>query len=315
MNKKFILTATLFFVFVHLSQSQEIDNLHKIQPLNIVRNIVFVSQDKYIPLTVMYSPYGYWEFCKINFGLRNFENIEILREISFYWEENEVKYKTPSAFNFDTLKIDTIFSIFKNSMSVEYSLQPTIPKKDTISVNINKVNQNLLNEFKFTYLLKGLYRKESEKENIKILYSNISKNGFINKFYLIDFKLMTDTIMMISSVINVINLYEIKIETKDSVFITGKQHKRLVKKIARTNFNNIIDWGICNGEPIIQTSFMVDYVSENFQRSFFLCDDIFINDREQMKTINYLQGLKNHTRLLNNKYFRANNENQKPAKK
>ncbi len=307
MNK--LLTLILaFFILIELLLGQENTKINKIQKedANIVRNIVFVSQGMYIPLTVLYCPYGYWEFGNVRYGFHNYDNIQYLSHHKYGWKSNGMTIETPSRYVYDTINIDTIFSLYENLMcrAIDSSVTQYYDF-DTMSNITNKKNISkiLINDFEYTHLLKNIVDYDNnENENIKVLYSSISPNGYLDYFYLVNLRLMQDSILMTSSIINTINLLDINLEIKDSIVITGREYKRLAKRISKTTFSKIVDCGNCRQEPFDQEVYMIDFSSEYLHSTFFLCDLLKTNKKEK-KTMDYLKGLKHHVSYLNRKYF------------
>lgn len=306
MVKKYVLIIVCLALFEFV-KCQEYINEHEYDKnfSNIVKEIVFESQGKYYPLTVLLCPYGYWEYSQIRFGKRNYYKIEYLSNISFGWKSNGESIKTPNTYIYDTLKSDTIFSLFENLMCTVDKLSLPINPEDKV-VNFNarsNLYSNLISEFKYTYLLKNIEVNDNQYQNIRILYPVLSENGYKDYFNLVNLKLMKDSIEMTSYVINTVNLFDIKVEKKRSYFIIGREYKRLTKRISKTTFNKSIVCNGCNQPPYNQLDFLIDYSSNKLNYSYFLCEGIVGSNKNQNEIIYYLQGLKHTIVYLNEKYF------------
>jgi len=255
--KKVKLLIFAFVVIINTVNSQITQNRNQenLNNSNFVKNIIFKSQGTYYPLTVLLSPYGYWQHGMVRIGHKKFENIEYLRNITFGWNINGSILETPRYYIYDTLTTDTISSLFKSAMycyssSVnnfyEINNHELISSLDSISFAI------LVQEFKYSYLLRDVYFDDKDREILRIVYP---KNSYPYKtsFNFITFVIWSDSIKMTSVSLNTENLLNIKVVENGSVFLKTKDYKRLRNSIKNSIFNELVDCNNCSNSAIILT--------------------------------------------------------------
>jgi hypothetical protein len=273
---------------------------------NIVRKFDFLSQGNHYPLTVVLSPYGYWQHGKVIMGHNRYDNIEFMRNTTFGWGINGLMVETPRSYTYDTIAVDTITSMFNTIMCFNDSPKlPINPSDNDKLINLSDSNlyAYLSKEFKYTYLLRNTsFDDIIDSEVIRIVYAT---NSFPYKtsFDLVSLVILPDSIKMASASINTINLLNVKVKENGSVFLRTKDYKRLIKRIRKTIFNEEVDCNQCNQEPFDQFDFIVDYKNNQFHSSYFLCDNLHLKNRRQQMIIDYLLGLKSTLVHLNKKYF------------
>lgn len=114
---RFLFLLVLFHFSPHLKgQDKCIERVNDDVPVNIVKKIVFVSEGQHYPLTVLFSRFGYWDYCIIRHGFSDYSDFDYLKSNHFGWTTDGVGYKTPYTYVYDTLKIDTLYSIFNTVM-------------------------------------------------------------------------------------------------------------------------------------------------------------------------------------------------------
>lgn len=300
MKRILLLNTLCVFIFGLLTGQEAAKSIDVQNYSNIVKNSVFVSQDQYFPMTVLISPFGYWYYGQIKYGLCNYDNIDYLKEARFGWQESEICKLTPSDYFFDTLSVDTVYSLFINPMCEGDDFFIHKCYTDSVLNNSKSIN-NMINEYKFTYLLQDMYLDTTE--SIHVLYSHLSDNGYHDLFFLVSLHFFADSIKMISYRINTTNLLNIYSETIDSVYLSDRESQRIIKKLSTSLFDKKIDCSLCNQFENNQYSFLIDYNRDGLHSTFFLCDNIVSKSKMQKIILNNLKGLKSIIIQLNNKHF------------
>lgn len=271
----------------------------------IVKRFCFISQGNSYPLTVEICPYGFWFLGDVYYGHSQEPLKEYLKQMCFSWKVNGLMVITPRSYYYDTLTVDTILTKFNTGLCNQnypgfVINNPDYP--DLINLSDSGSFKEFIKEFGYTYILRNIVFDDENFEIIRVIYPT---NSFPYKtsFDLVTLKLLPNGIQMTSTSIETINLLNIQIKENGTALLKTKDYKRLIKRITKTTFNKSIASDQCNDAPYDQNEFIVDYRKGDVHNSYFLCDYLSAEDKNQQKIINYLIGLKSTVAFLNEKYF------------
>lgn len=297
---KHLILLLIIFPGLLNSQNHIIDTNEEETYPNVIKNMVFVSRGQYYPLSVSLSPFGFWYFCKIRTGFSNFQDFETLKAVSFGWSKDSVEWSTPSTYFYDTLRIDTLYSIFDKVLC----------KTNTKGVDkdFDKRNEDLdeliAAEIKYSYLFETLEKRSTSSEMIRVTYPTIAY-PFKSLYAIILFEIWPDSISIHSYSINTSNIFDMKVIDNGRILMKEKDFRRFTKRVNKTIFDTQIDCQICFTEIFSDFDVVIEKLTDDTHDVFFLCALMreFVNNRDEKLIIDYLLGLYHSSYHINKKYF------------
>lgn len=267
---------------------------------NIVKRVVFVSQNGAIPLTVVVSPVGFLKFSEVWMGDRNFDSIGYLNNIKFGWQHKDVWHKTSKLFRYDTLTVDTIYSVFGTVMCKTGDVQWSYPDE---SINKPDSSRNIANEFMYSFLFGQQELKVESPVVLRVTYP-LSRNPFESNLSSITIELTDSNILLKSMVYDIADIYNTVVEDKGTAILNRRHYRSFNKVLSKSSFDQCVTCFHAKDSWITGYDFVLEYFHKGEHYTYFLSDFAkYTSVREERPVVRNLVNLYMAAKYFNGFYF------------
>lgn len=267
---------------------------------NIVKRVAFKTNDGLYPLTVLISPYGYLKNSEVRLGDNKYDSIDYLNNIAIGWKHNDIWHRTSKLYRFDTLTVDTIYSVFGKVMCETKNPKWSYPDN---TIKMPDISSSLANEFKYTYFFSKLIFQVEHPVVLRVTYP-ISKDPFESNLTTLTMELFEDSISMNSKILDITDIFNITVEDQGNAILSRKHYRSLKKVLSGSDFDQKVVCYHAKDSSITDWDFVLEYIDCEQHYTYFLCSSAkYINNRDDRPIVRNFVDLFMAAKNFNTLYF------------